>query len=64
MKRKKIDKKLVLNKETVAHLDSKTMDELRGGNSGLPCITPVLTEVLSCINSHCPNDSCIPINCK
>jgi hypothetical protein len=31
MKMKRLEKKLVLNKETVTNLESKSMDELRGG---------------------------------
>jgi natural product precursor len=44
MKHKKIDKKLFLNKETIAHLHHREMKVVKGGISGIPacisCIDP------------------------
>ena len=37
MKAKKIDKKLVLNKKTIANLDEKEMKEVYAGISGSGC---------------------------
>jgi hypothetical protein len=37
MKTKKFDKKLLLNKKTIAHLDNGEMLDLRGGISGSRC---------------------------
>ncbi len=63
MKQKKFDKKLVLNKETVAHLDRQEMSGLVGG-SGAVCLTPAIhyaTFVASCYETICNFNKTCPI---
>lgn len=42
MKQKKVDNKLVLNKETIASLDEKMLNDMRGGTGTLTqyCTSP------------------------
>lgn len=53
MKKKKMSKKLLLNKETVSHLNLQEMDEVRGGDppttmgTVLPCQTELITAAVS-----------------
>jgi natural product precursor len=53
MKKKNIDKKLELNKNTIANLDWKELNEIRGGTSvggtkcsSWVCITVTISEML------------------
>lgn len=59
MKPKRLPKKLGLNKETVAHLNDKTMDRAKGGTwgTGTSCVP---CETMSC-NTACffPETRCI-----
>ncbi len=65
MKKKKFDKKLVLNKETVAHLDPQKMDELRGGGTTvIVCITPAISAYLSCYETECKTCPTCPPECN
>lgn len=38
MKTKKLSRKLVLNKETIVHMDDNHMENINGGLSTFPCI--------------------------
>ena len=58
MKSKKFDKKLVLNKKTVAHLNNEEMVAANGGIilSPMPTCVWICTETCSCLLSVC--DTC------
>ena len=61
MKKQTITRKLLLSKKTVAHLDDRNMNELKGGV--LPTMFPATcksldpycrtNEMCSCVYSHC-----------
>jgi hypothetical protein len=64
MKTKKIYKKLLLNKKTIADLNMGEMKNLHGGGNGnntgntcFPCIDPPFTEQLTCT-------VCTTLNCS
>ncbi len=54
MKPKKIGKKLVLNKSTIASLDTKRMKYVYGGDTGLELCTE---RPLLCDTAQCPPES-------
>jgi hypothetical protein len=54
MKHRKIQKKLILNKETVSHLNHDEMQEAHGGKqSGLTCITCSIIVCVITDNTDC-----------
>lgn len=64
--KKKLLKKLNLNKQTIVHLSEKDSDRVLGGASaGITCTGPTYTEAgppLSCIGEACfPTGSPCPI---
>jgi len=66
MKKKNFNKKLVLNKETVAHLETQEMDNLRGGTyNPVVCLTPPITNYItvefSCYETLCDNNETCPV---
>lgn len=63
MKTKKLDKKLLLNKKTVANLFAQEMMGAHGGATGASCGTSCDYSVCPLICSSGPNPSCDRPNC-
>lgn len=56
MKTKKFDKKLLLNKKTIADLDSSEMIDLRGGITGSRCVADTCWIVCDLTDEiYCPS---------
>jgi hypothetical protein len=56
MKIKKFSKRLVFNKETIAHLDDTKLRQIQGGESDTVCSETFCT-------SNCPTNACCNTNC-
>jgi hypothetical protein len=53
MKTKKLEKKLVLNKETISNLKIDELRKLAGGISGDPCI---IKSIINCTGDLCDSN--------
>jgi hypothetical protein len=53
MKAKQLKQNLILKKETIAHLDKKTLESSRGGATRLSCDEYTVCPVLTCFVSIC-----------
>jgi len=61
MKIKKYSKRLVLNKETIVHMDNGKLLEIQGGISTQPCVEQTL---LGCpTQTRCWTDCANHLNC-
>ena len=61
MRTKQFNKKLVLNKKTVANLNAADMAHVKGGETGLSC--PVCDTIVSCYQTHCKTCLTLCVEC-
>jgi len=63
MKKEKFQKKLNINKKTVANLSEEKLDTLRGGISGGNKSCDCTRPITGCPFTNCGDSQLIPCNC-